>query len=139
MLWQGQEGNIPVDNTMFVVPITIRDQTMHELRRFLQPGSFDLFPYEGTLASRPEFWTTQWKKSMLPEGRKILIATINVRFSLLAIQTKIITGYLCRRGSAVYIQQAEAPLGSRPDDPPAPTQAAEANRLCLNMACRLYR
>jgi hypothetical protein len=43
--WRQDISNIPDLPTLLVVPVNLVDQVVSEMHRFLQYGSFDLFPY----------------------------------------------------------------------------------------------
>lgn len=114
--WPGStDGNIPDESSIFVVPVTLRGQMVHELYRYLEPGGFDILPYEGTHPKRKDFWVEAWSKSEQPPGRKILIATTSVSFFLLLLPNHLrrIQGCLFRCRPHLFHEQPQAQSGSR--------------------------
>ena len=53
---------------------------MHELRRYLYKGSFDVLPYTGRydINERKHWWATYWEAPVTGEGNKILVSTVTV-------------------------------------------------------------
>lgn len=83
MKFGGAEGNIPDLPFIIVVPVNLHTQWTHEIHKFLRRGYFDVLPYIGTLATRPNFWEEQgsWNHSIIPLHRRILLCSITVYFS----------------------------------------------------------
>jgi hypothetical protein len=82
--WPGdsEDGNIPNSPFIVVVPTSLILQFADECRRYLEPQSFDLLPYTGTLAKRPTWWSTVFNASHHQLSRRIVIATTSVPYSL---------------------------------------------------------
>lgn len=76
-----QQGNIPDGPNLIIVPVNLHAQFTNELRKYLQAGAFDIFPYILGTQTRLNFWTHIWPRSVYSEdgdNRKILVASINV-------------------------------------------------------------
>lgn len=66
---------------MIVVPVNLHAQWTHEIHRYLEHGTFDVFPYQLGTGSRLRFWEDIWPRSVYSkdgDNRKILLATVNV-------------------------------------------------------------
>jgi SNF2 family DNA or RNA helicase len=75
-LWQGKPGNIPNLPSLLIAPVTLVDQVISELHRYLRHGTFDVLPYLGTWERRKLWWTDIWDgqcKNTL--GKRIIIVT----------------------------------------------------------------
>ena len=75
---QSGDGNIPDRPCIFVVPTSLMSQFMDECRRYLEPQSFDLLPYIGTMATRGNWWSTVFDASKHRLSRRIVISTTSV-------------------------------------------------------------
>ena len=71
-------GLIPNDPVAIVVPKSLIGQYITELRRFLEPNTFDILPYIGQISTRETWWSRVWTQSNLPSGRCILLAAAKV-------------------------------------------------------------
>jgi hypothetical protein len=77
--------NIPGLPIAIFVPVSLVDQWVSEMHKFLRYGSFDIFPYLNSHNSRPNWWTDIWKMSKQPEKRKILVASLPVCDSIYSV------------------------------------------------------
>jgi SNF2 family DNA or RNA helicase len=84
LTWPGDsvDGNIPDRPFIIVVPAPLISQFGDECRRYLEPQSFDLLSYTGTLAKRPAWWSTVFDACHHSLSRRIVIATTSVQYSL---------------------------------------------------------
>ncbi|KAI6137600.1 P-loop containing nucleoside triphosphate hydrolase protein [Pisolithus tinctorius] len=69
------DGNVPDFSHVIVCPVNLKQQWESEIRRFLVPASFDLFPYTGRLDSRSAWWTELFTVSKQPLCQRIILAT----------------------------------------------------------------
>ncbi|RDB30571.1 DNA repair and recombination protein RAD54 [Hypsizygus marmoreus] len=79
--WPSDDGKIPRLDSIIVVPVPLLNQMIGECRRYLQPNSFDIFPYTGLLDSHAAFWSTEKRgagvgSSKQPIGRRLIVATM---------------------------------------------------------------
>jgi hypothetical protein len=103
--WPGDsdDGNIPDSPFIIVVPTSLISQFPDECRRYLQPQSFDLLTYTGTLRKREFWWSTVFDASHHRLWRRIVIATTSVQYScilsLIPCMSDLISGHRvrCRR------------------------------------------
>ncbi|KIO00769.1 hypothetical protein M404DRAFT_151725 [Pisolithus tinctorius Marx 270] len=72
------DGNVPDLSHVIVCPVNLKQQWESEIRRFLVPASFDLFPYTGRLDSRSAWWTELFTVSKQPLCQRIILATQTV-------------------------------------------------------------
>src|SRR5258705_1207206 len=76
------DGNIPDCTFIVVVPTSLVLQFSDECHRYLEPQTFDLLPYTGTLAKRPSWWSTVFSACNHGLSRRIVIATTSVQYRL---------------------------------------------------------
>lgn len=75
------DGNIPNGGNIIVVPVNLHTQFTLEIQKYLEHGTFDLFPYLLSTRNRQNFWKDIWPRSVYSKrghNRKILLATCSV-------------------------------------------------------------
>lgn len=65
---------------VIIVPPTLVIQWHDEIRRWVDKGTVDVFPYLGAYdtATRERWWNTVYSQSKLPEYRRIIIVPSSV-------------------------------------------------------------
>jgi hypothetical protein len=101
-MWHGKEGNIPASPNAFVVPVNLVNQVQAEIHKYLQKGTFDVFPYLGKHATRLAWWEDIWTRSKHDDSRKILLSTPNVSHNSRSLTQVYLPGYSCKATSSDY-------------------------------------
>lgn len=74
----GVDANIPDLPHIIMTPVNLRYQWESEIKRFLVPAAFDLFPYVGRHEHRTTWWDDLFDKSKQPLSQRIILATQTV-------------------------------------------------------------
>ncbi|KAG8213507.1 hypothetical protein J3R82DRAFT_12050 [Butyriboletus roseoflavus] len=69
------DGKIPEIPHIIVCPVNLKDQWDREIKRFLKPATFDIFPYTGRFDTRTTWWTAFYSKSHQKQSRRLILAT----------------------------------------------------------------
>ena len=67
--------------SLIVCPPSLEEQWWSELHKYIQPQTFDMFPCEGSIARRPDFWAITFGKTVSDHGHQIILATHSVSSS----------------------------------------------------------
>jgi hypothetical protein len=68
------DPNIPDQPILLIVPPSLEQQFVNELRRYLRPKSFDILLYTSTWTSCSTWWEDVYEKSNHRPGQRIVVA-----------------------------------------------------------------
>ena len=72
---------------LIVVPNNLLDQWLVEFKRYVRPGTFDVFPVTGTMQSRLDSEKEWFERSHANAYRRVIIATHSVSLFALLYHT----------------------------------------------------
>ena len=100
------DGNIPDGGNIIVVPVNLHTQFTLEIQKYLEHGTFDLFPYLLGTRNRQGFWKEIWPKSVYSkqgDNRKILLATASVSDLDFPPVESHLSAFVNRPSSQIYL------------------------------------
>ena len=81
---------VPSLPVLIACPPTLMDQWEKELRKYLQPRTYDIYPITQTAKTRKIFNVLS-EKSFLPKHRQIFLVSHTVRYSIVVLMLRMLT------------------------------------------------